>query len=283
MVKPSEYLDEFKEYISKSRSSNTVKAYMYDLKNFLELYQEDISNLSESHIERYKATLFSALNLEAKTINRRLVSIKRFIEFINKTESNININIDIKLIKIQQYPYLEDPLKYSEFERLTRAAEKENDKRALAIFYCLYLTGVRVSEMLTLNVSDIEKNEVEIKGKGEKHRKISIRPKLKEYLKDYTRDRKHKEDQKLFINKTKDTPMSRTTVHYIIKYYAGKSKIKKSKAHAHNFRHLFAVQLVNSKVPIDEIQMLLGHTNINTTTIYTKKPTHEVFSQIDKL
>jgi integrase/recombinase XerD len=275
-----DYLEKFKNENLKSKSENTVSAYISDLKKLSEYFNKDFEEVTEEDIQKYINDLLN-LKIKIKTINRKLVTIRKFIEFLNRNE--FNIQIQIKLIKVQEYEYLQEVLEYKDFERLVRAAENAKDNRAVAIFYCLYYTGLRISEMLNLNVSDLNDEIINIKGKGSKYRKLSIRDKLREYLKEYISERKHQETDKLFINKIQNTPMTRQTVHNIIKWYAGKSKIKKKTAHAHNFRHLFALRLIESGAPIQDVQILLGHTNINTTTIYTKKTQKEIFNRLDKI
>jgi integrase/recombinase XerD len=274
-------VDDFSNEQLKNKSKATVDAYMSDLKKFREYFDKDFEEINEDRIQEYKTFLLS--KLKAKTVNRKLVSIRKFIEFLNKSASiTSKFDVTIKLIKIQRQEYLSEMLNLNDFERLVRAAECANDKRAVAIFYTLFYTGLRVSEMLTLSINDLNKKSVEVLGKGSKYRELKILEKLKKHLKVYIDERKHKENSKIFLNRKNNSIMGRQTIHNIIKHYAGKSKIKKTKAHAHNFRHLFALRCLEEGFSIDEIADLLGHTDINTTRIYIKKTKKELYEKMEE-
>lgn len=274
-----DYIKDFETVNLKSRSPKTVEAYLYDLKKFREYLKNDFETVTSDTIKEYQKYLLET-GIKAKTINRKLLSIRKFIEFINIRTSN-DLQIDIKLLKVHKKYVLENLLTFNEFERLVRAAK--DSKRTLAIFYALYYTGVRISELLTLKIDIVDKDSVEVLGKGNKYRDIYINDKLIKYLREYIRERKHKPGSKLFINKNNDKTMSRQVVHNVIKTYAGKCKIKKSKAHAHNFRHLFAIRLLEEGVPIEQIADMLGHTDINITRIYLNRTKNELVETINRL
>jgi integrase/recombinase XerD len=116
--------------------------------------------------------------------------------------------------------------------------------------------------------------------KGEKYRDILIPERLVEYLNLYIKERKHKLTDYLFLNELRNTPMSRQSVHNVIKLYSGLSKVKLSSTHAHNFRHLYCLRLAEEGLTIDEIADLAGHANIKTTRIYTRKIKQDLINVI---
>lgn len=279
--------DFLKDYIlekSEDKSKNTISYYITDLKQFDKfINNKGLVEIKNVDVLNFKKNL-SELNLKPKTVNRKLLSIKQFMEWINSNEEiDIKMFLKIKLYKIQEQEYLEELLEITDFERLSRMAQRENDLRALAIFNTLYLTGMRVSEMLQLKVSDINKDFVNIIGKGDKSRDIPISEKLKDYLKDYVRERNQPINGYLFVNQNNYNVMSRQSVDRIIKHYAGMAKVKLTKAHAHSFRHLSGIRMIEEGLTIDEVADILGHGNINTTRIYTRKTKKELLKAISRL
>ncbi len=273
-------LETYKRKQVDEKSLNTVEAYIRDIKQFISF--RDIEKATTEDVENFKNLLLSQ-NIKPKSINRKLVSVRQFIEYLNRLEDfEPKIFLEIKLIKIQRQEYLEEILSKSDFDRLVRAAEKENDKRAVAIFETLYLTGARVSELLQFNVNDVKKSSKIIRGKGSKYRELFMPEVLQDYLSDYAKARKI-ESGNLFLNVNNDNTMDRQSVHNLIKKYAGISKVKLSKAHAHNFRHLYCFKLREMGFSLDEIADLAGHSDINTTKIYTRRTKPELMNMIRKL
>jgi integrase/recombinase XerD len=276
-------LNNYIELKLKKKSSNTVDAYISDLNQFFSFISKNFDCIEQQDIDDYISHLLSR-NLKPKTINRKLISIKQFIEYLNNcSDYGRKICLEVEVLKVQRQEYLEEVITQNDFERLVRLAEREKDFRALAIFYTLYLTGLRVSELITLKVADKDKKAITVLGKGEKYRDILIPERLVEYLNLYIKERKHKPTDYLFLNELRNTPMSRQSVHNVIKLYAGMSKIKLSRAHAHNFRHLYCLRLAEEGLTIDEIADLAGHANINTTRIYTRKTKQDLINVIRKL
>lgn len=282
-MKAKDYLAQYEAAQLKKKSPNTVKAYIADLKQFFAFIDKDLEDVKHDDIVRYTQYLLSQINkrknkpLEPKTVNRKLVSVRQYIDWINKNEMiDINIFIDIELIKIQKQEYLDEVLTKTDFDRIVRAAEKDGNMKAVAVFNTLYFTGVRVSELTQFTVGDIKTGEKFVRGKGNKYRRVVIPEKLKAILLPYIKQRGLKNNQYLFINDTNNNPMQRQSIHNMIKSYAGQARVKLSKAHAHSFRHLCALRMIEEGATLDEVADILGHSNINTTRIYTRKTGKEL-------
>jgi integrase/recombinase XerD len=280
-MKENEYLEGFRSEIENQKSINTVSAYVSDLRQFFEFINKDFDLIKTEDIDNYKSLLLSQ-NMKPKTINRKLVSIRRFIDFLNNNTS-VKVLSEVRMIKIQRQDYLEEILSKSDFDRMVKAAVQNKDKRALAIFFVLYLTGGRVSEILQLKIGDINSETKTVQGKGKKYRYLFFPDILKDYLADYTTGRNASEDDYLFINTRNTNPMDRQSVHKLIKKYAGICKIKLSKAHAHSFRHLYCFRLIEEGLTLEEVADLAGHTDINTTRIYTRKTKPELMKAVKRL
>lgn len=275
------FVGEFKKAQLKERSPLTVSAYLTDLKQFSTFYQKDIDKLTTDEVEDWKNSMLG-LKLKPKTINRKLVSLRRFIAFLNNCpEYGKRILAEIKLFKIQKQEYLEDTLLKSDLDRIVRVAEDNGDFMAAAVFWGMYYTGARVSEILQLNAGDVESDFVAIRGKGGKMRDLFIPNTLKKYLAACVMGRA--ENAPLFLNK-KGKALDRQTVHNWIKRYAGIGRVKLSRAHSHNLRHLFCFSLLeNDDCNLDDVANLAGHADINTTRIYTQKTKRQLLRTINNL
>ena len=139
---------------------------------------------------------------------------------------------------------------------------------------------MRVSEMLQLTVEDVGRDTITINGKGSKRREVFMANKLQKILREYLKDRKS-EEQALFVGQR--GPINRQTVDSIIKEYAGYIRLKKTKAHAHNFRHLFCKMALENGLDISTVADLAGHTDLNTTRIYTRKTKKELLDAIESI
>lgn len=270
---------DFKEYLYENdKSKNTINAYANDLKDFFNFYNKDIKDISKEDIKEYTNYLLNK-ELSIKTINRKLVSLHQYIEFLNDVK-NFKIVIKIKQLKIEQQNFINDMLDICSVRRIVRAAEKKNDVRAVTMFYTLFYTGMRVSEMLKIKLKDIDKDSIVISGKGNKYREILIPKKLKAQWKIYSNVRINKSEY--LFSGTKGS-LRRQTVHNSIKKYTGQARgIKKEIAHAHSFRHLYAQSLGALGVSPVIIAQLLGH-RLNVTGTYMQVSKRELLDTINKL
>ncbi len=285
-MKAIDLLDEYRVKQEEKKSLNTVSAYVSDVGQFNGFLMEkgkEFDGITSEDVNVYIEFMLARVNeltgelLKPKTINRKLVSIRKFIDYLNSNEKyEKKIFVEIELLKVQEQYYLEDLLSKCEFDRMVERTLQEKDIDSYVLFNTLYYTGTRVSELLQIKAESIKNDNLVVKGKGRKYREIILGDTIVEILNDYIEKNKIGPKNLLFN-------MTRQTVHNAIKYYAGQCRIKLARAHAHNFRHLCAFRLIENGATLEEVADFLGHTNINTTRIYTRKTKSELRKTLNRL
>lgn len=287
-MKNADYLEAYKDFLKEEeKSKGTIDGYTGDVKDFMLFIGKDIKSIKRTDVTSYKEHL-RARKLKTLSINRKLVGVKQFIDFVNE-HFELSISARIKQEKVQKAYSLKDEelLTESDYESLVTSAVANDDIRAKALFETMYYSGMRISEALQLRVDHVtsEKKIIEdIKGKGAKYRPIFISDKLLESLKEYleVRTQPYSSTTKaLFVGER--GPITRQTAHTLIKKYAKAAGIEETKAHVHNLRHLFGLRLASKGVPIQEIAKFLGHSSIEVTKIYLEKPQSHYSNLIDQL
>ena len=272
----------FLDYIrlEQSLSDNSVVAYQHDIelfKQFLEGINTYISlkNIHQEEIESFLAYLY-ALGFSASSQARILSGLKKFFKYLiiekiveeNPTELISTPNIG---------RHLPDVLTYEEICSIIDAIDLSLPfgHRNKAIIEVLYGCGLRVSELISLKISNIYvKDEfIRIFGKGDKERLIPIsKSTLKTLFFYIDGERKHqdikpKHSDTVFINK-RGTGLSRQMIFIMIKSLVEKAGIKKNIG-PHTIRHSFATHLLEGGADLRAVQQMLGHSSISTTEIYT--------------
>ena len=261
-------LNEFKKSL-KNKSENTIYNYCLDIKQFL-IWLNDKS-INDELVEEYKNQLME--NYQIKTVNRKCNSLNAYLQFKD-------IKHHVKSEKIQEQTLIDDMITNSDISRMLRQVKKADDKRAEALILGLFYTGARVSELLQIKVKDINKDEIMIKGKGSKYRKILIPKKLNIALKDYANTQRLNTSEYLFTGER--GAITRNTVLTVLKKYAGLSRMRKDKVSPHAIRHLYTKNLVDAGVSYSAIKQLLGHT-LTTTDIYMQLSKKELLKIINSI
>lgn len=275
------YVEKFSTYLeNENKSKNTIRNYINDIKQFFQLIGKDqLEALEKADIKNYLSKL-NDLKLSDKTINRKSSAINQFIIFLN-SKCDFNINFFIKKIKSVNFEFIDTPiLSKEELEAIIEKAEEAEDLRAVAILYTLYLTGARVSEILQIKKKDVGKDEIKIVGKGNKPRPLFIHYDLTILWRKYLKVRTHKKEEALFTGER--GAITRQTVWAIIQRYAAKAGIDLAKAHPHAIRHLYGYEAIEEGQSISELAKVLGHSNLNTTKIYTERPKEKFKSDLYK-
>lgn len=288
------WLDDFIHYLVVERglSQNTIKAYERDLTAYRQ-HLEDIEKINTiEEINRGMVLRFMySLKDEGKaqsTITRHLSSIRAFHHFLLR-ESHIKNDPTLHIEMARQEKKLPKVLSTSEVEALLDASVKNPNLnlRNRAMLEVLYATGLRVTELCELKISDahLHMGFVKCVGKGNKERIIPLGRVAIEVLEKYIQEArpalmKKKNHDVLFVNHHGNS-MSRQGFWKIIKQLAKEANIKKEIT-PHTLRHSFATHLLENGADLRSVQEMLGHADISTTQIYThvtKTRMKEVYSK----
>ena len=273
--------------VEKGLSRMTLQNYQDDLKQFFIHYPDkrDTSDLLGTDVLdffRYELSL----GLSVSTCLRRLSSIKGFYNFLNK-EGIIHEEIP-EMESVKRPNHLPTCLSIEEVEDLLNAPDLSTPDgiRDKAMLETMYASGLRVSELLNLELANVNLNAgiITIHGKGAKERKVPLGDYAKEYIVKYIEEvrkeiKKIKDKKYLFLNKYGEQ-LSRQYFFKAIKKYAAKAGITASIS-PHTLRHCFATHLLENQADLRVVQELLGHTNIATTEIYTHISTKRIISAYD--
>jgi integrase/recombinase XerD len=276
----NDLLDEYLNYlvVEKGVSHNTVEAYSRDLNRHLAFLRrqgiDGLNKVTGDNIILYMGGLRGD-GLSAKSVNRSLASVRGFYHFLLR-EKHINNNPVSQIERAKVWMRLPDTLSQSEMNRLL---EQPGDKTPLtvrdkAMLELLYATGIRVSELVSLNMGSInwQVGFLIAAGKGGKERIVPIGRSAYEYLSKYVESvrsafLKGRTTDILFLNRSGEA-ISRQGFWKIIKKYASAAGLAK-RVYPHTFRHSFASHLLEGGADLRSVQTMLGHADISTTQVYT--------------
>lgn len=264
--------------VEQGRSEKTINKYKIDLKQFVSFIElksdKEIIQLEEPKLNELLRNYVKKMerdNLKPSSINSKIITINKYLRFLNK-ESRA------KVLKIQKKQYINNVITEGEYIRMIEKCE--DNYRDKAIITTLANTGIRVSELLSLRVKDIDKETILLKGKQDKYREMFLPNEVRNILKIYIKEHRLQTDKTMLFTGTRGA-LQRQAINKILIKYAGKCRVKKSKAHPHSLRHFFGKRLAEDKVSLDVIQTYLGHENIATTVIYTKRTKEELKNTLD--
>jgi integrase/recombinase XerD len=273
MVNNTTLIEKFLDYywLSSGASQNTLSAYQSDLKLFSKWLNGDLPHINSNHINDY----FKHRQLSAATQSRILTCLRIFYQYLI-TQQLIKTNPTAKLHHPKQTQKLPIFLNIEEVDRLLNTPDKNTifGLRDRAMLELLYSCGLRVSELITLDYHNINLNEeyIRIHGKGNKERLLPMGEVAIDYLNTYEKKArpfllKSGQTDHYFLS-NRGSGMSRQNFFYIIKAYAVKAGIDKPLS-PHTLRHAFATHLVQQGADLRSVQLMLGHSDISTTQIYT--------------
>lgn len=258
----------------KELSKNTALAYRRDLTSFLEVCRgqglSSFAQVEQTDILKFMEAL-KERQLASSSIYRALIAVKSFFRFLRRE----------RLIPSEETLYLDTPkvwqlvpevLSQEEVQSLLEAPDVEGmiGVRDRAILEVLYASGLRVSEVCGLNISDVDDSFVRVIGKGGKERVVPIAARAVGAIDDYLllfREGTHKASEALFVSK-RGKRLDRTAVWNRIKLYAKQAGITRSIS-PHTLRHSFATHLLENGADLRVIQEMLGHSSVATTDRYT--------------
>jgi site-specific recombinase XerD len=275
---------QFLEYleVEKNRSLKTVENYDRYLRRFFALSgAKRPSDVTDELVRNYRLKLNRAMNSTGKPLKKQtqlyhLIALRSFLKYLAKR--------DVKALAAEKVELGKMPARSIEFmasDELARllaaptgdALEKLRDRAMLEL---LFSTGLRVSELVSLDRDsiDVKKDEFSVRGKGDKIRVVFLSPAAKAALLRYVAKR-HDPDEALFVRMRAsaaatdgDLRLTARSVERLVKKYAAAAGIAK-KVTPHSLRHSFASDLLEGGADLRSVQLLLGHAQITTTQIYT--------------
>ncbi len=264
--------------VERGASENTLRSYFRDLSDFIRFQELEIEKTEAMHINKYIENLRSK-GMQSSTINRRLSSLRQFFQFLNKEsfrkdDPTINITISLRHKKLPKY------LTESEVKDILDTSKEDKTPqgfRTRAIAELLYCSGLRVSELVSLPLSSINKDRpvLIVIGKSKKERMVPIGIPAKKALIDYIGVRNlfipssANKSPWLFPARGKNGYLTRNSVSLILKKLAEMSGISSARISPHILRHSFASHLLSNGADLRTLQQMLGHADISTTQIYT--------------
>lgn len=286
----TDYVSAYRTYLAEEKhaSANTLSSYVRDLTQFQSWLMQkgamDLRKVKKDTVSEYLQHL-QQIGKSPATVTRSTASIKSFYNYMvqagtmksNPAKSVAAVKVERKVPEIltskEVELFLEQP-----------ACVDEKGFRDHAMLELLYATGIRVSELIGLNVNDVNVTVGFIRCRGkDKERIIPLYQAAIKALQDYLRDIRprivsNEEEEALFVNMSGER-MSRQGFWKIIKYYQEKAGIEKDIT-PHTLRHSFAVHLLQNGADLRAIQEMLGHADISSTQIYThilKKQLNDIY------
>ena len=277
--KRNQYIDSFLANLrlEKGLSTNTINAYANDCGSFVNwaLIQghSDIFNLKEEHIEHYVKS-FQAQNLASSSNNRKISSLKHFYLFLHKKKL-VQSNPIANFSGPKNIRPLPKSISQLDVESLIHAPDCKNfvGLRDRAMLELLYATGVRISELINLQYTNIDLNRslIKVMGKGNKERMIPFGENALSSLFDYINYRRENNlslSSRDFFISQQGKKITRQAFWHRIKSYLQQTGLPIDIS-PHTLRHAFATHLLNNGADLRSVQMLLGHSDLSTTQIYT--------------
>lgn len=287
-----EAITEYKTYliIERGVSQNTLNSYLRDIRFFLTYMQNSneistIENISREHIRLYLGSLHQ---LSPATVSRKIVSLRNFFKFMIK-ENVISTDIMAVFELPKAEKKLPQVLSVQEMDEMLNSIEMNDfiSARNRAMVELLYASGIRVSELVNLQLAQINLKMMYLKviGKGNKERLIPLNHYVCQIINKYIIEFRNpfldfKTNPYLFFNKHYQ-PLSRENFYRILKQIAQKAGITK-KISPHTIRHTYATHLLENNADLRSIQELLGHSDISTTTIYTHITNKKIWDDYNK-
>jgi len=282
------YIDKFLNYldVEKASSNHTITNYSIDLKSLAGFLKEkELKSVDVLDIRKFLVALRQK-GLKKTTIARKMACLRSFFKFLCR-EGHLKLNPMVGLVgpklekRLPIFLGEEDMVKLLDAPDISDAA----GLRDKAILETLYSTGVRVSELVALNLDNIDfiGGIIKVRGKGKKERLAPIGDKALRSIKNYLNKRVLSEGSSrnaVFLNKN-GRRLTDRSIRNIIEKHIKVASIRNDIS-PHSLRHSFATHLLNRGADLRSVQELLGHSNISTTTIYTHLSTEKIKNVYDQ-
>ena len=252
-------IEKFRKYLlNEEKSAVTVEKYIRDVKSFKKWV--DGREIVKAEMLLYKEHLIELY--APASVNSILSSLNSFFGF------NEWYDLRVKNVKVQRQMFVsaDKELNKSEYERLLRAAKNKKNEKLYLIMQTICSTGIRVSELKFITVESVKSGQAQVKLKG-KVRTVFLPDELIKLLKRYVGEQEI-ESGRVFVTRT-GQPIDRHGIWKAMKELCESAGVKKEKVFPHNLRHLFARTYYSIQKDMARLADILGHSNVNTTRIYT--------------
>lgn len=280
------------EFARTSASPHTLTAYSADLRQFLDFLSPPGTEPPEPAaielltVREWLAGLYRK-DLDVMSIRRKLAAVRSFFKFL-VTEGVVPVNV-ARLVRTPKAPKrLPDVPSAEQVNTLldgvaSGKAERPNPARDRAIFELLYGCGMRVSELVGMNLDDLDRGEgwVRLRGKGRKERQVPLTRQAADAVERYLAERPIVRDELAVILNYRGKRITPQGIGYLIKLYARCLNSDPS-LHPHSFRHAYATHLLSAGADLRAIQELLGHARLSTTQKYTQVSLTDLMAVYDK-
>lgn len=276
-------IKKFEEYLAKeSKSENTINSYMLHINQYLKWYKDSFDlkfkRLYRENILDFKSYLINIKKHKANTINTKLSALIIFNEFLIDSKLQENFVVSKKdMIKIQSKGTSPTEITKKDVEKFRQQLLEQESIRNYTIVTIMAYSGTRISETLSIKLSDINTTtrEIVIKGKGDKYRKVYMNDKVANSIKEYLKERQETDLDYLFIS-SKGNKLDRTVINKMFNKYSDIIT-------PHSLRHFFCSNAIENDFSIHEVAYLAGHSNIHTTLLYTNPQEIEMKEKMNKL
>ena len=268
-----EMMERFAVYMGEQeRARSTIQKYMHDLQVFYGFLNGEI--LTKQKLIEWKGHLTEMY--APASVNSMLAAVNSFLVFMGWR------NLMVKPLKIQKPLFLDEQkeLTRAEYVKLVKAAEAGANLRLSLVIQTICATGIRVSELRYITVEAVQKGRAEIINKG-KRRMVFLPDKLRRALRKYVQKQKRTAGA-VFVTRS-GKALDRSNIWRDMKALCERAGVDAAKVFPHNLRHLFARTYYSLQKDLSRLADILGHTNINTTRIYTAESGVIHAKQIDGL
>lgn len=254
------------------RSAHTISKYAHDLTALLAYLSGE--PLTKTALIGWKAQLVATL--APASVNSMLVAVNGYLTYMGWPD------LKIKLLKIQKSVFVDESkeLTRTEYERLVRAAERQENERLSLVIQTICATGIRVSELRFITVEAVQCGRAEISNKG-KRRIVFLPAALRKLLAAYLR-KQNKSSGPVFTTRS-GKPLDRSNIWRDMKTLCQSAGVDPQKVFPHNLRHLFARTFYSIDHDLSRLADILGHSSITTTRIYTAECGAVHAQQVDRL
>ncbi|MFH1454269.1 MAG: site-specific tyrosine recombinase/integron integrase [Armatimonadota bacterium] len=263
--------------VEENLAPRTIEEYSHDLKIFFSFFLPQIKkgmvldDIDERTVREFLTYLKLDKKYSPKGLNRKIATLKAYFAFL-ESEGIVKKSSMTKIKSAKLGKQLPNVLTKEEMEKFFETIAESRDPYSIrdkAIFELFYATGLRISELVSINHDsiDFENMLIKVRGKGNKERFVLINESTKKAVKDYLTIRPKVSSPALFISR-KNVRISDRMIEYIFDKYKKAAGINKD-ASPHTLRHSFATHMLEGGADLMSIKELLGHENLSTTQIYT--------------